>query len=219
MELSANYQNISDLKRRLSALSDHLDVDEKIDRLEEVRLELENPEIWSNPDKAQALGKEKVQLETLCSAFKHSSIVLNDAKELLEMAETENEEDAVKGIISDLNDIETSIASFEFQRMFSGEMDQNSAYLDIQSGSGGTEAQDWAEMLRKMYMKWALSKDFKTEIISEHKGDEAGIKSSTIKIEGDYIFGWLKSESGIHRLVRISPFDSGACRHTSFASI
>lgn len=219
MELSANYQNISDLKRRLSALSDHLDVDEKRDRLEEVRLELENPEIWSNPDKAQALGKEKVQLETLCSAFEHSSGVLNDAKELLEMAETENEEDAVKGIISDLNDIETSIASFEFQRMFSGEMDQNSAYLDIQSGSGGTEAQDWAEMLLRMYLRWGDKHNFKVKLIEVSAGEVAGIKSATIHFDGDYAFGWLRSEIGIHRLVRKSPYNANGKRHTSFSSV
>ena len=219
MELSANYQNISDLKRRLSALSDHLDVDEKRDRLEEVRLELENSEIWSNPDKAKALGKEKVQLETLCSAFEHSSGVLNDAKELLEMAETENEEDAVKGIISDLNDIETSIASFEFQRMFSGEMDQNSAYLDIQSGSGGTEAQDWAEMLLRMYLRWGDKHNFKVKLIEVSAGEVAGIKSATIHFDGDYAFGWLRSEIGIHRLVRKSPYNANGKRHTSFSSV
>ena len=219
MELSANYQNISDLKRRLSALYEYLDVDEKRDRLEEVRLELENPEIWSNPDKAQALGKEKVQLETLCSAFKHSSGVLNDAKELLEMAETENEEDAVKGIISDLNDIETSIASFEFQRMFSGEMDQNSAYLDIQSGSGGTEAQDWAEMLLRMYLRWGDKHNFKVKLIEVSAGEVAGIKSATIHFDGDYAFGWLRSEIGIHRLVRKSPYNANGKRHTSFSSV
>ena len=219
MELSANYQNISDLKRRLSALYEYLDVDEKRDRLEEVRLELENPEIWSNPDKAQALGKEKVQLETLCSAFEHSSGVLNDAKELLEMAETENEEDAVKGIISDLNDIETSIASFEFQRMFSGEMDQNSAYLDIQSGSGGTEAQDWAEMLLRMYLRWGDKHNFKVKLIEVSAGEVAGIKSATIHFDGDYAFGWLRSEIGIHRLVRKSPYNANGKRHTSFSSV
>ena len=219
MELSANYQNISDLKRRLSALSDHLDVDEKIDRLEEVRLELENSEIWSNPDKAKALGKEKVHLEMLCSSFEHSSGVLNDAKELLEMAEAENDEDAVKGIISDLNDIEISIASFEFQRMFSGEMDQNSAYLDIQSGSGGTEAQDWAEMLLRMYLRWGDKHNFKVKLMEVSAGEVAGIKSATIHFDGDYAFGWLRSEIGIHRLVRKSPYNANGKRHTSFSSV
>ena len=219
MELSANYQNISDLKRRLSALSDHLDVDEKRDRLEEVRLELENSEIWSNPDKAKSLGKEKVQLETLCSAFEHSTSVLDDAKELLEMAEAENDENAVKGIISDLDDIDTSIASFEFQRMFSGEMDQNSAYLDIQSGSGGTEAQDWAEMLLRMYLRWGDKHNFKVKLMEVSAGEVAGIKSATIHFNGDYAFGWLRSEIGIHRLVRKSPYNANGKRHTSFSSV
>ena len=219
MELSANYQNISDLKRRLRALSDHLDVDEKRDRLEEVRLELENSEIWSNPDKAKSLGKEKVQLETLCSAFEHFEAVLNDAKELLEMAEAENDENAVKGIISDLDEIDTSIASFEFQRMFSGEMDQNSAYLDIQSGSGGTEAQDWAEMLLRMYLRWGDKHNFKVKLIEVSAGEVAGIKSATIHFDGDYAFGWLRSEIGIHRLVRKSPYNANGKRHTSFSSV
>ena len=219
MELSANYQNISDLKRRLSALSNHLDVNEKRDRLEEVRLELENSEIWSNPDKAKALSKEKVKLETLCSVFEHSTAILNDAKELLEMAEVENDENAVKGIISDVNDIETSIASFEFQRMFSGKMDQNSAYLDIQSGSGGTEAQDWAEMLLRMYLRWGDKHNFKVKLIEVSAGEVAGIKSATIHFNGDYAFGWLRSEIGIHRLVRKSPYNSNGKRHTSFSSV
>ena len=219
MELSATYQKISELQERLDILSVHLELEEKQDRLEEVHRELENSEIWTNPDKAQSLGKEKVQLENTCNAFTHASNILYDAKELLEMAEGENDEEAVNGIVNDLNDIEASIASFEFQRMFGGEMDQNSAYLDIQSGSGGTEAQDWAEMLLRMYLRWGDKHKYKVKLMEVSAGDVAGIKSATIHFEGEYAFGWLRSEIGIHRLVRKSPFNASGKRHTSFSSV
>ena len=219
MELSATYQKISELRERFDILSNHLELEEKKDRLEEVRRELENPEIWTNPDKAQSLGKEKVQLENICNAFTHASSVLYDAKELLEMAEGENDEETVNGIVNDLNGIEASIASFEFKRMFSGEMDQNSAYLDIQSGSGGTEAQDWAEMLLRMYLRWGDKHKYKVKLMEVSAGDVAGIKSATIHFEGEYAFGWLRSEIGIHRLVRKSPFNASGKRHTSFSSV
>jgi len=219
MELSATYQKISELRERIDILSTHLELEEKKDRLEEVRRELENPEIWTNPDKAQSLGKEKAQLENVCNAFTHASSVLYDAKELLEMAEGEDDEEAVNGIITDLTDIEASIASFEFQRMFSGEMDQNSAYLDIQSGSGGTEAQDWAEMLLRMYLRWGDKHKYKVKLMEVSAGDVAGIKSATIHFEGEYAFGWLRSEIGIHRLVRKSPYNASGKRHTSFSSV
>jgi len=219
MELSATYQKISELRERIDILSTHLELEEKKDRLEEVRRELENPEIWTNPDKAQSLGKEKVQLENICNAFTHASSVLYDAKELLEMAEGENDEETVNGIVNDLNGIEASIASFEFKRMFSGEMDQNSAYLDIQSGSGGTEAQDWAEMLLRMYLRWGDKHKYKVKLMEVSAGDVAGIKSATIHFEGEYAFGWLRSEIGIHRLVRKSPFNASGKRHTSFSSV
>ena len=219
MELSANYQKISELIERSSVLAEHLAVDEKIERLEEVKLELENPKIWSEPDKAQALGKEKVVLENLCEVFSHSSSILNDAKELLEMAGAENDSKTVNGIVSDLNEIEESIASYEFRRMFSGNMDQNSAYLDIQSGSGGTEAQDWAEMILRMYLRWGDKHNFKVKLMEVSAGDVAGIKSATIHFDGDYAFGWLRSEIGIHRLVRKSPYNANGKRHTSFSSV
>ena len=219
MELSANYQKISELIERSSVLAEHLAVDEKIERLEEVKLELENSEIWSEPEKAQALGKEKVNLENLCEVFSHSSSILNDAKELLEMAEAENDSKTVNGLVSDLNEIEESIASYEFRRMFSGNMDQNSAYLDIQSGSGGTEAQDWAEMILRMYLRWGDKHNFKVKLMEVSAGEVAGIKSATIHFDGDYAFGWLRSEIGIHRLVRKSPYNANGKRHTSFSSV
>ena len=219
MELSANYQKISELIERSTALAEHLVMDEKIDRLEEVRLELENPEIWSNPEKAQSLGKEKVELENLCESFSNSSSILTDAKELLEMAEAENDIETVNGIISDLDKIENTLASFEFERMFSGKMDRNSAYLDIQSGSGGTEAQDWAEMILRMYLRWGDKHKFKVKLMEVSAGEVAGIKSATIHFDGEYAFGWLRSEIGIHRLVRKSPYNANGKRHTSFSSV
>ena len=219
MELSAYYQKISELIDRLNILSKHLKLDEKQDRLEEVKLELENPDIWSNPDIAQALGKEKVQLDNLCETFSNSSNTLNDAKELLEMAESENDGDTVNEIISDLNETESSIAAYEFERMFSGEMDRNSAYLDIQSGSGGTEAQDWAEMILRMYLRWGDKHNFKVKLMEVSAGEVAGIKSATIHFNGEYAFGWLRSEIGIHRLVRKSPYNANGKRHTSFSSV
>jgi peptide chain release factor 2 len=219
MELSAHYQKISELTERLSVLSEHLELEEKQDRLEEVKLELENPDVWSNPEKAQSLGKERVQLDHLCETFSKSNGILSDAKELLEMAESENDIDTVNGLIADLDKTEQLISKYEFERMFSGEMDQNSAYLDIQSGSGGTEAQDWAEMILRMYLRWGDKHNFKVKLMEVSAGDVAGIKSATIHFDGEYAFGWLRSEIGIHRLVRKSPYNANGKRHTSFSSV
>jgi len=144
---------------------------------------------------------------------------LNDASELLEMAVEDNDESSVLAVESDLAELEKKVSGLEFRRMFSGEMDACNAFLDIQSGSGGTEAQDWAEMLLRMYLRWGEAHDFKTELIEVSSGDVAGIKSATVKIEGDYVFGRLRTEIGVHRLVRKSPFDSGNRRHTSFAAV
>ena len=219
MELSAHYQKISELTERLSVLSDHLELEEKQDRLEEVKLELENPDVWSNPEKAQSLGKEKVQLDNLCETFSKSNSILSDAKELLEMAESENDVDTVNGLLTDLEKTENLISKYEFERMFSGEMDRNSAYLDIQSGSGGTEAQDWAEMILRMYLRWGDKHNFNVKLMEVSAGDVAGIKSATIHFDGEYAFGWLRSEIGIHRLVRKSPYNANGKRHTSFSSV
>ena len=219
MELSAHYQEISELTERLSVLSDHLELEEKQERLEEVKLELENPDVWSNPEKAQSLGKERVQLDNLCETFSKSNSILSDAKELLEMAESENDVDTVNGLITDLDKTENLISKYEFERMFSGEMDRNSAYLDIQSGSGGTEAQDWAEMILRMYLRWGDKHNFNVKLMEVSAGDVAGIKSATIHFDGEYAFGWLRSEIGIHRLVRKSPYNANGKRHTSFSSV
>ena len=219
MELSAHYQKISELTERLSVLSEHLELEEKKDRLEEVKLELENPDVWSNPEKAQSLGKERVQLDHLCETFLKSSVILSDAKELFEMAESENDIDTVNELIADLDKTEQLISKYEFERMFSVEMDQNSAYIDIQSGSGGTEAQDWAEMILRMYLRWGDKHNFKVKLMEVSAGDVAGIKSATIHFDGEYAFGWLRSEIGIHRLVRKSPYNANGKRHTSFSSV
>ena len=181
-------------------------------------LELENPDIWSEPEKAQAIGREKSALEAVVNGLDDNSQAVIEAQELLELAISEEDQDTVDEVVSDLQKVEQAVAELEFRRMFSGEMDEANAFLDIQSGSGGTEAQDWADMLLRMYLRWGESKGFKTELIEVSPGEVAGIKSATIKFEGDYAFGWLRTETGVHRLVRKSPFDSGNRRHTSFAA-
>jgi peptide chain release factor 2 len=187
--------------------------------LTEVLRELENPAIWDDPEKAQALGRERSSLELVVETIDHLTSSLIEAEELLDLAKEENDEDTANAVISDLAALETRLADLEFRRMFSGDMDANNSFLEIQSGSGGTEAQDWAEMLLRMYLRWGEDHDFKTELLEASPGDVAGIKSATIRYEGDYAFGWLRTETGVHRLVRKSPFDSGNRRHTSFASV
>lgn len=181
--------------------------------------ELEDPEIWNKPERAQALGKERAQLDTIVSLLSSLESGLDDAEELLQMASEEEDEETALSVTEDIAGLEGRIAELEFRRMFSGEQDQNSAFVDIQSGSGGTEAQDWAEMLLRMYLRWGEAHGFKTELMEASPGDVAGIKSATIRFEGEYAFGWLRTESGVHRLVRKSPFDSGSRRHTSFAAV
>lgn len=219
MELSSTYQKIEDLKSRSSVLSLHLDLEEKQGRLEEVLLEMENPDIWSNQDIAQALGQEKARLESVCNTFEHVNYILKDAEELLNMAQSEDDKATANSLIKDLEAIELSIANLEFEKMFNGELDANSAYLDIQSGSGGTEAQDWAEMVLRMYLRWGEKHSYKVKLMEVSSGEVAGIKSATIHFIGDFAFGWLRSEIGIHRLVRKSPFNANGKRHTSFCSV
>jgi peptide chain release factor 2 len=195
------------------------DVDNKITRLNQVKQELEDPNIWSRPEKTQVLGKEKVQLEETVDNMMALRQALHDMDELHELASSENDSDTLDALLNDAKKITKTIADLEFRRMFSGEMDPNSAYVDIQSGSGGTEAQDWANMLLRMYLRWGERHGFKTEIIEMSPGEVAGIKSVTVKFDGSYAYGWLRTESGVHRLVRKSPFDSNNKRHTSFASV
>ena len=195
------------------------DLDSKNERLTEVVRELEDSEVWNNPERAQDLGRERVRLEEIVLTLNSMSQSLLDASELLEFAAEENDQETLDAVEVDVRALEAEIAKLEFRRMFSGEMDPSSAFVDIQSGSGGTEAQDWAEMLLRMYLRWAERHAFKTELIEVSAGDVAGIKSATIKVDGDYAFGWLRTEIGVHRLVRKSPFDSGNRRHTSFAAV
>ncbi|GAB6034578.1 peptide chain release factor 2 [Galenea microaerophila] len=185
----------------------------------EVERELEDPNIWNEPEKAQALAKEKSQLEFVVSTIQNLDDGLSSAKELLEMAEMDQDQEMVDEVVSELETLEAQLDKLEFQRMFSGELDANNAYLEIQAGSGGTEAQDWANMLLRMYLRWADSHGFKAEITEISPGEVAGIKGATVHIQGDYAYGWLRTETGVHRLVRKSPFDSGNRRHTSFASV
>jgi len=191
----------------------------KRDRLEEVNRELENPKVWDEPEKAQALGRERSRLDGIVSTLEKMQHGLSDAAEMLELAKEENDEEVLSAVASDLQQMESEVAQLEFERMFSGEMDASPCYLDIQSGSGGTEAQDWAEMLLRMYLRWAERKGWETELIEVSAGDVAGIKSATIHIKGEYAYGWSRTETGVHRLVRKSPFDSGNRRHTSFAAV
>jgi len=185
----------------------------------EVGRELEDPNIWNKPERAQELGRERAKLEQVVNTFRSLDDGLGDAGELLEMAEEEGDEATAQGVVADLDKLEERLAALEFRRMFAGEMDPNNAFMDIQAGSGGTEAQDWASMLMRMYLRWGERHGFNSEVIEFSDGEVAGIKSVTIRFEGDYAYGWLRTETGVHRLVRKSPFDSGNRRHTSFASV
>ena len=195
------------------------DLDTKSERLTEVVRELEDPAIWDNPERAQELGRERARLEEVVLTLGTMAQSLQDAAELLEIAAEEDDVASVEEIAADVARLEAEIAQLEFRRMFSGEMDEANAFLDIQSGSGGTEAQDWAEMLLRMFLRWGERHGFKAELIEVSAGEVAGSKSATVRFQGDYAFGWLRTETGVHRLVRKSPFDSGNRRHTSFAAV
>jgi peptide chain release factor 2 len=195
------------------------DFDSKQERLTEVERELEQADVWQNPEKAQNLGRERSQLEAVVTKLTQLTNGLVDAAELLQIAKQENDNDTIADIQNDVTALQAIVDKLEFERMFSGKMDPNNAYLDIQSGSGGTEAQDWAEMLLRMYLRWGERHGFTVELVEASAGDVAGIKSATVKYAGPYAYGWLRTETGVHRLVRKSPFDSGNRRHTSFASV
>ena len=195
------------------------DYDGKQERLEEVTRELEDPEVWNDPERAQSLGKERAELDKSVSAQATVIEGIADAGELLAMAVEEDDQDTLDSVGTDLNRLDRQVAGLEFRRMFSGPMDDRPCFIDIQAGSGGTEAQDWAEMLLRMYLRWAEQRGWKSELVELSAGDVAGIKSATLRVEGDYAFGWCRTETGVHRLVRKSPYDSGNRRHTSFASV
>jgi peptide chain release factor 2 len=195
------------------------DFETKSQRLEEVNGLLEDPKVWDDNAKSQKLGKEKRELELVVNTLIGVQAGLKDAQELFEIAREENDDDTLLSVAADSEALEKQIAEMEFRRMFSGELDAANCFVEFQSGSGGTEAQDWANMLLRMYLRYCERKGFKVEVLEESEGDVAGIKGASIKVSGDYAYGTLRTENGVHRLVRKSPFDSNAKRHTSFASV
>ncbi|WP_331346025.1 peptide chain release factor 2 [Cellvibrio sp. UBA7661] len=219
MEINPLLNSLKDLTERTDVLRGYLDYDLKKERLAEVELDLAEASVWENPERAQALGRERSSLEMVVKTIDELDSGIADSRELLDMAVEEDDESMVSDVQAELDRLEKQLAVLEFRRMFSGETDPNNAYLDIQSGSGGTEAQDWAEIVLRMYLRWGEAKGFKVTLEEVSAGDVAGIKSATIYFEGEYAFGWLRTETGVHRLVRKSPFDSGNRRHTSFCSV
>ena len=195
------------------------DFEEKRERLQEVELELADGDLWNDPERAQLLGKERASLEQVVSLLSTLGDSLNDLGELAEMASDEGDQGALDEVFTELQGLEGQLATLEFRRMFQGELDAANCYLEIQAGSGGTEAQDWAEMLLRMYLRWAEQRGYSVAVTEVSEGEVAGIKSATVMISGEYAYGWLRTETGVHRLVRKSPFDSGNRRHTSFASV
>ena len=193
--------------------------DRKHERLEEVARELEDPAVWSTPARAQELGRERARLTSDVGDIDRATKGIGDATELLELAEAEGDERAARDIERDAQRLEAEVRHLELKRMFRGEMDSHSAFLDIQAGAGGTEAQDWAQMLLRMYLRWGAARGFRCEVIDSSPGEVAGIKSASVEVQGEYAYGWLRTETGVHRLVRKSPFDAGNRRHTSFASV
>ena len=212
--------NINNLEERLDEIENSvLNIGAKEARLKEIENQLSQKETWSDLDLSQKLNKEKTSIDKTLQSFRDVKNKLSDCSLLLQIANEDDDDSPLQEIIDDLTKIKLKIEEFEFNKMFSNKMDSASAYIEIQSGSGGTEAQDWAEMLYRMYSKWSESRGFETKVVDISHGEVAGIKSVSIHIIGDYAYGWLRTETGIHRLVRKSPFDSGNRRHTSFASV
>ncbi|WP_215782722.1 MULTISPECIES: peptide chain release factor 2 [unclassified Paludibacterium] len=210
---------MEDLATRLIDIRGYLDYAGKKDRLEEVVRLTEDPDIWNDPKKAQDLGRERKQLEDVVLTLETLDAGVSDSRDLFDMAREEGDDDTILAVQADLEGIESRLAELEFRRMFSDPMDPRPCFLDIQAGAGGTEAQDWAGMLLRMYTRFAERKGFKVDVLEESEGEVAGITSATLKIEGEYAYGLLRTEVGVHRLVRVSPFDSNARRHTSFSSV
>ncbi len=195
------------------------DYDAKSARLTEVSQILEDPNIWNEAKRAQELGRELKSLESVVLTLNNIEQSLNDTGDLFEMAREENDDDTLNAVSADIDSIEKQVAAMEFRRMFNNPLDPNPCFIEIQSGAGGTEAQDWASMLLRMYIRYGERKGFTVEVLEESEGDVAGIKSATLRYTGDYCYGMLRTETGVHRLVRKSPFDSNARRHTSFCSV
>ncbi|QCF35029.1 peptide chain release factor 2 [Salinivibrio sp. YCSC6] len=217
-EINPIKNRLADIAERTDALRGYLDYDAKKERLEEVNAELEQPDVWNEPERAQALGKERASLEAVVETIDQLTQGGEDVNELLMLAVEEDDQETFDEIEPELADLEAKLEKLEFRRMFAGEHDASDCYIDLQAGSGGTEAQDWTNMMLRMYLRWADAKGFKAEVIEVSEGEVAGLKSATVRITGEYAYGWLRTETGVHRLVRKSPFDSGGRRHTSFAS-
>ncbi|MDN3920753.1 peptide chain release factor 2 [Roseateles violae] len=210
---------LADLTARTDALRGYLDYDRKSLRLNEVNAALENPNVWNEPKRAQELGKEKRALDTVVETIDHLTSNLADNSELYEMSKADEDFAGLEAIEADADKLREIVEQLEFRRMFNNPADPSNCFIDIQAGAGGTEACDWAGMLLRQYLKYCERKGFKATLEDETPGDVAGIKSATIKVEGEYAFGLLRTETGVHRLVRKSPFDSSGGRHTSFASL
>ncbi|MEW6312507.1 MAG: peptide chain release factor 2 [Pseudomonadota bacterium] len=218
-QLNSIANRLADLDTRAAELRRYLDFPGKQQRLIEVVKLAEDPALWGDAKRAQELGKERKALEAVVLTLEQIERALVDARELFEMAREENDDATLLSVADDSVQIERTVADMEFRRMFANPLDPNNCFIDIQAGAGGTEAQDWASMLERMYLRYCERKGFKPEVLEESEGEVAGIKTATIKVSGEYAYGYLRTESGIHRLVRKSPFDSNARRHTSFASV
>ncbi|UGQ48413.1 peptide chain release factor 2 [Massilia endophytica] len=210
---------LADLTTREAELRRYLDFDKKSEKLEQLNAELEDPAVWNDPKRAQDMGREKKALEAIVLTLEKAKSDLGDAQELFEMGKEEGDDDTLEAVIGDTEEIKKVIEGLEFRRMFNNPMDPNNCFIDIQAGAGGTEAQDWASMLLRQYLRYCERKGFKVEVLEESEGEVAGIKTATLKVEGDYAYGHLRTETGVHRLVRKSPFDSANGRHTSFTSL
>ncbi|HEX6829223.1 MAG TPA: peptide chain release factor 2 [Burkholderiales bacterium] len=217
--VNAIANSLTDLTQRVADLRRYLDFEEREKRLAEVSRLLEDPAVWNDAQRAQELGRERKSLAAVVENLTALDQGLRDGQELFAMARADGDDAMLEGIEADVARLRQTVENLEFRRMFSNPMDPNSCFLDIQSGSGGTEAQDWAAMLERMYLKYCEKKGLQAELLEESAGEVAGIKSATIKVSGDYAYGTLRTETGVHRLVRKSPFDSNARRHTSFASV
>ncbi|MBU3657905.1 MAG: peptide chain release factor 2 [Rhodocyclaceae bacterium] len=218
-QLNSLANHLADLAERSNGLRRYLDYDAKSARLAEVSQILEDPNIWNDAKRAQELGREKKSLEGVVLSLGTIQQNLTDTKDLFEMAREEHDDDTLHAVSTDIDGLEKEVAAMEFRRMFNNPQDPNPCFIEIQAGAGGTEAQDWASMLLRMYIRYGERKGFTVEVLEESEGDVAGIKSATLRLSGDYCYGMLRTETGVHRLVRKSPFDSNARRHTSFCSV
>ena len=219
MEFTLHIERLKDLTERMEALYGMLNIADKQQTLAEVEAQLADPAIWENVEKSAELSQKKARLGTELTHFNDVAQNLNDQLELWQMMREEGDETSANELLPELEALNEAVEKTEFQRMFNGELDANNAYVEIQAGSGGTEAQDWAQMLMRQYVRWGERQGFEVAINEISDGEVAGIKSASLHIQGAYAYGWLRTETGVHRLVRKSPFDSGNRRHTSFASL